>query len=186
MPAEGLGEHPAGQQAQHPPATATNTYALIARARSSGSGNSVTMMARITEACIAAPTPWMKRAAISTPSLGARPHSTDAAVKTTTPARKTRLRPIRSPSRPASNRKLPNVIRKALMTQVRLPWVKWRSCWIAGRATFTIVVSSTIINCARQTVTRAIQRRRLTSEVGCEATFIASRLLRLIRVWSWW
>ena len=46
------------------------------------------------------------------------------------------------------------------MTQVRLPWVKWRSCWIEGSATFTIVVSSTIISCARQTTASASQRRR--------------------------
>src|SRR5450755_1360539 len=118
------------------------------------------MMARITEACIAAPSPWMKRATISTSWLGDRPHSTEAAVNSVTPKRNTRLRPIRSPSRPASSRKLPNVTRKALMTQVRLPWVKWRSRWIAGSATFTIVVSRTIMSWARQTTTRAIQRRR--------------------------
>jgi hypothetical protein len=33
-----------------PPATETNTYALIARARSTACGNSVTMIARITDA----------------------------------------------------------------------------------------------------------------------------------------
>jgi len=32
------------------------------------------------------------------------------------------------------------------MTQVKLPWLKRRSCWIDGRATFTIVASSTIIS----------------------------------------
>ena len=51
------------------------------------------------------------------------------------------------------------------MTQVRLPWVKWRSRWIDGSATFTIVVSSTIISCARQTTTSAIQRRRSLAEM---------------------
>jgi hypothetical protein len=70
------------------------------------------------------------------------------------------LRPTRSPSRPASSRKLPNVTRNALITQVRFPAVKWRSCWIDGTATFTIVVSSTIISCARQTTTSDNQRRR--------------------------
>ena len=74
--------------------------------------------------------------------------------------RKTRLRPKRSPSRPASSSKLPKVTRNALITQVRFPWVKWRSRWIEGSATLTMVVSRTIISCARQTTTSANQRRR--------------------------
>jgi hypothetical protein len=41
--------------------------------------------------------------------------------------------------------------------------VKSRSLWIAGRATFTIDASTTIISCPRQTITRAIQRRRAES-----------------------
>ena len=45
------------------------------------------------------------------------------------------------------------------MTQVRLPWVKCRSCWIEGSATFTIVVSSTIISWARHTTTSASHLR---------------------------
>src|ERR1700761_6090965 len=89
----------------------------------------------------------------------------------------TRLRPSRSPRRPASSRKLPNVTRKALITQVRFPWEKPRSRWIDGRATFTIVVSSTIMSCARQTTTSAIQRRR--SVVGEE------REARVIRGAYW-
>ena len=52
------------------------------------------------------------------------------------------------------------------MTQVRLPWVKWRSCWIDGSATFTIVVSSTIISCAMQTIASASQRRRSVVDVS--------------------
>ena len=46
------------------------------------------------------------------------------------------------------------------MTQVRDDWEKCRSCWIAGRATFTIDASTTIISCPMQTTTRATQRRR--------------------------
>ena len=121
---------PPASSPSEPPATAVNTYALIARARSVGVGNSITMIARITEACIAAPMPCRKRAAINSVELSAAPHSSEAIVNRVTPARNTRLRPSRSPSRPASSRKLPKVTRNALMTQVRLPWVKWRSCWI--------------------------------------------------------
>ena len=80
-------------------------------------------------------------------------------MKVTTPARNTRLRPTRSPSRPAKSRRLPKVTRKALTTQVRFAWLKWRSCWIEGSATFTIVTSSTIMSCARQTTNKLAQRR---------------------------
>src|SRR3954471_1899471 len=124
------------------------------------------MIARITDAWTAAPTPCRKRAPISAPWLGASPHRIDAAVKNTTPARNTRLRPNRSPSRPASRRKTPNVTRKAFTTQVRSACVKCRSAWIEGSATFTIVVSSTIISCARQTTTSASQRRRSSVKEG--------------------
>ena len=47
---------------------------------------------------------------ISVVSLPAKPHSAEAIVKPT-PLRKTRLRPTRSPIRPAISRKLPNAIR---------------------------------------------------------------------------
>ncbi len=68
-------------------------------------GNSVTMIARITLEATAPPTPCSRRAPISSAWLSARPHSTEAAVNRTRPARNTRLRPTRSPSLPASSRK---------------------------------------------------------------------------------
>ena len=49
---------------------------------------------------IAPPTPWRARAAISAPMLGARPHSTDAAVNQTSPITNMRRRPYSSPSAP--------------------------------------------------------------------------------------
>ena len=62
------------------------------------------------------------------------------------------------------------MIRKPLTTQVRFAWLKPSSSWIAGRATFTIVTSRTIISCAMQTIARVVQRRRselsLRAEVG--------------------
>ena len=151
---------PPASSPSEPPATETNTYAPIARARSAASGNSVTMIARITDAWAAAPTPCSRRAAISAPWLGATPHKSDASVKTTRPARNTRLRPRRSPRRPARSSRLPKVTRKALTTHVRFAWLKPRSCWIDGRATFTIVTSRTIISCAKQTTISVAQRRR--------------------------
>ena len=55
----------------------------------------MTMMARITEACRAAPTPWTGRAATSVVELSAAPQSSEASVNRATPTRNTRLRPIR-------------------------------------------------------------------------------------------
>ena len=49
----------------------------------------------------AAPAPWSARAAISTSSPGAAAHSAEAPVNSARPARKTRLRPIRSAIPPA-------------------------------------------------------------------------------------
>ena len=69
------------------------------------------MIAMITEEATAPPIPWTKRAAISSASLSATPHIAEALVNSARPLRKTFLRPTRSPSRPASSRKLPKAIR---------------------------------------------------------------------------
>ena len=69
------------------------------------------MIATIAETAPAPPSPWTKRATISSPCESASPHAADASVNTVTPTRKIRRRPIRSPSRPASSRKLPKVMR---------------------------------------------------------------------------
>ena len=160
---------------REPPPTATKMYALIARARSPGSGNSVTISAMITEEETAPPRPWMKRATISTAWSSANPHSAEAAVKIATPVRNTRLRPMRSPSRPASSRKLPNAIMYALTTQLRSDCEKPRSSWIRGSATLTTEPSSAFISIARHTTTSAIQRRRLTATPGCTASTLIPR-----------
>ena len=151
---------PPARRPSEPPATETNTYAPMARARSTAPGNSVTMIARITDAWAAAPTPWSRRAPISSAWVEATPQSSDAAVKMTRPARKTRRRPRRSPRRPARSSRLPNVTRNPLTTHVRFAWLKPRSCWIAGSATFTIVTSRTIMSCAKQTMISVAHRRR--------------------------
>ncbi len=83
----------------------------MALARSVGRGNSVTMMAMMTEEDSAPPMPWTKRAATSTAWLSADPQAMDASVKMATPVRNTFLRPIRSPRRPAISRKLPKLMR---------------------------------------------------------------------------
>ena len=83
----------------------------MALPRSSALGNSVTMMATITEEDSAPPMPCTNRDTISMVWLSADPQTMDARVKRVTPARKTFLRPTRSPRRPARRRKLPKEMR---------------------------------------------------------------------------
>jgi hypothetical protein len=69
------------------------------------------MIAMITAETRAAAAPCRRRATTRTPPLGERPHSIEATTKERTPSRKTRLRPKRSPRRPARRSRLPKVIR---------------------------------------------------------------------------
>ncbi len=106
----------------------------------------VTIIPRITADAMAPPAPCTKRAPINTPWLWAVAHTSDAAVNTASPMRNTRRLPIRSPIRPASRSRPPKAIRYAFTTQARLLCEKPRSSWMEGRATFTIVASSTIMS----------------------------------------
>ena len=45
------------------------------------------------------------------------------------------------------------------MTQANAACVKCKSCWMVGRATFTIVWSSVFISIAKQTTIKATHRR---------------------------
>ena len=58
----------------------------------------------------APPIAWTTRPMTSTIALGARPHSSDAAVKITLPRRNARLRPNASAIRPAVSRPAANAI----------------------------------------------------------------------------
>lgn len=156
-----------------PPAAAVKLKTPIAFARSSPSSNIVTIIARITEDAMAPPSPCTKRAATKSSRVHATPQSSDASVNVTRPAIKTRLLPIKSPRRPASSNRPPNAIMYALTTQARLDCEKPRSLWIDGSATFTTVLSSTIINMPTQRTTREIQRTSRVDEVGAD-TFRAS------------
>ena len=79
-------------------------------------------------------------------------------MKSAIPTRNSRRCPNRSPSRPPSSRKPPKVSRYAFTTQASEVSEKPRSSRIDGSATFTIVVSRTIIRSPRQRTIRAIQR----------------------------
>ncbi len=117
-------------------------------------------MPRLTAEAIAPPAPWANRAAISIGWLTDTPHSSEATMKTARPARKTRLPPIRSPSRPASSSRPPNAIRYAFTTQASPDEEKPRSRWIAGSATVTMVPSRMIIIIAAQSTVSASARGR--------------------------
>jgi hypothetical protein len=86
---------PSTRPSDAPPAP-TKLYTPIAFACSRGDGKSRTIMPRLTAEAVAPPAPWTNRAAISIGWLTARPQASDAAVNRTSPARKTRLPPIRS------------------------------------------------------------------------------------------
>lgn len=80
----------------------TAPHAPIARARSRGSVNVLVMIDMATGFSIEPPTACTIRNATSASRFGAREQSTEPRVKTTRPAMKTRLRPIRSAVEPAS------------------------------------------------------------------------------------
>ena len=119
--------------------------------RASPSANVVVRIESAAGATSAAPRPCRPRARISQVDDSAIPFRNDATVKTTTPARKTRLRPIRSPARPPSRRKPPKISVYAFTTHCRSFSASFRSVWIDGSATFTIVASRMTMNCAMQT-----------------------------------
>nr|BFE84407.1 hypothetical protein GCM10020093_070080 [Planobispora longispora] len=93
------------------PAAPVKLKTAMALPRSPGSVNSVTRMPSTTAEAMALPTPCRNRAAISRPGPVAAPASSEAAVKTTFPARNIFRRPIRSPSRPARSSSPPKAIR---------------------------------------------------------------------------
>jgi hypothetical protein len=87
-----------------------------------------------------------------------RPERSEKSEKSTSPAMNTRRRPSRSPERPPSSRKPPNVSAYALTTHSRPDVEKWRLFWIDGSATFTIDTSRTTIRYATPSTASACQR----------------------------
>jgi len=88
----------------------------------------------------------------------ARPERSEKREKRTSPAMKTRRRPSRSPERPPSSRKPPNVSAYPLTIHSRLEDEKWRLFWIDGSATLTIDTSRTTIRYATPSTASACQR----------------------------
>ena len=136
------------------PPTAMAAQTPIAFVRSAPSVNVVVMIDSAAGAMSAAPSPWSPRKTMSASDVGASPFSSEATVKITTPIRKMRLRPTRSPARPPSRRNPPKMSVYELTTHCRSASDISRSSWIDGSATFTIVASRMTMNCAMHTSTR--------------------------------
>jgi hypothetical protein len=134
----------------------------MAFARSDGSVKSVMISDSATAATIAPPIPCTARAPTRNSCEVAIPQASEAAVKSVMPMRNSRRWPKRSPSRPPSRRKPPKVSTYAFTTQASDASENPRSVLIDGRATFTIVVSRTIIRSPRHRTYSASQRLRLS------------------------
>ena len=94
-----------------PPPERTKPKIPIAFARSAGSVKSIIVSESATAATSAPPRPCTARATTSWPCVVARPQASEARVKSAIPVRNMRRCPNRSPSRPPSSRKPPNVSR---------------------------------------------------------------------------
>src|SRR6267143_5492209 len=132
----------------------------IAFARSTGSVNRFMIRANATAETTAPPTPCIARAPTSNPCEFESPQASEASVNSTIPARKSLRCPKRSPRRPPRRRKPPKVSMYAFITQTSEVCEKRRSAWIEGSATFTTVVSRTVIRSPRQRTMSASQRFR--------------------------
>ena len=92
-----------------PPEPATAPQTPSALLRSAPSLKIVVTIESAAGEMIAAPRPWAARAAISCPSVAAKPAASEATATSISPAMKTRRRPSRSAVRPPSRRKPPKV-----------------------------------------------------------------------------
>src|SRR5712691_10806632 len=108
--------------------------------------------------CSAPPVaPCMIRKTMSEPSVGARPHRKDEAVKPTTDSISSRLRPNMLASQPVIGRMIAFATRYDVNAQVASSIEAERLPAMCGSDTFTTVVSSTSMNVANITETAMSQ-----------------------------
>ena len=100
---------------------------------------------------MAEPTPWTTRAPIRTFAFGESPQAREAAVKITRPTMKMKRRPKRSASLPPVSMSTAKVSAYPLTTHSSSEMPMFRSRWIDGSATFTIVLSSMIMKSPNET-----------------------------------
>ena len=133
----------------------------IARARSAGSVNVAVMMPSDIGVSAAPPAPCSPRNAINQPTPGAKLHPSEASAYTASPAWKTIRRPNRSPTEPAVSIRLAVVIVYAAIVHCSPETGVRRPRPINGRARFTTVVSTAIMNrLAPHTATTAARLAR--------------------------
>ncbi|MFY9671447.1 MAG: hypothetical protein WAK44_26135 [Trebonia sp.] len=101
----------------------------------------------------AAPSPCTPRAAISTPTFGARPHASEDNANTTRPIRYTRRRPSRSATDPTVSTSAASTSAYKSITHCRSWNVVCSSRAMSGSATVTIVTSTSNMNVPAQTAT---------------------------------
>ena len=132
-------------------------------------GNSWAMRASELANIIAPPAPWTARERFSIKGDVERPQRSDAPEKTTSPITKTLRRPSRSPSEPEASRIAASASAYASTTHWRSSKLEPRSFWMLGRATFTIVTSSSSMKMARHTTTSVhhLVAISLTVPTGC-------------------
>jgi hypothetical protein len=104
---------------------------------------------------------------ISSPGSTARPPATLATTKVARPIRYSLALPYASASRPPSSKNPPNATAYALTSHCSVVVAICNPCWIDGRATFTIVKSSTTMNCAIDSVTSNANPARAAPAGAC-------------------
>src|SRR3954452_7727072 len=109
----------------------------------------------------APPMPWSPRARSSEVADGARPQSSDATVKISTPTMNTSRRPTRSASEPTVSISAESIRAYASTTHCSSVRPAPRSVWMLGSATFTIVMSTSSMNVATHTASSVHQRRSM-------------------------
>ena len=141
------------------PAEPIPPHTPSARARARGSGNWCTISASEHGSSALAPRPWTARAAISTPGEGAAAQAAEPAANTVRPAVNTFLAPARSAAAPAVSMIEASARVYASMTHCSPASEPPSWCWMAGRATFTMVTSSWMTKKPRQTESSAAAGR---------------------------
>jgi hypothetical protein len=112
---------------------------------------------------IAPPMPCTPRSRLSAVDEFASPQPSEARLKMARPTTNTRRRPSRSPSEPAVSRVAASISEYASMTHWRSEKSACSARPMSGRATFTIVMSSSSMNTATHTTISVSHFRSTTS-----------------------
>ena len=136
--------------------------------------NAFASSARPVANMIAPPTPWAARARLRNVEPEARPQSSEPSVKTTIPIENSSRRPKRSASEPAVSSSAASDSAYASITHCRSASEASNACSMSGRATFTIVTSSSSMNVPAATATRVHHLRSMPSTLSSECLIVNS------------